>query len=82
MVAVTYGVARVPSVETAATAERKGAAAPRRRWFARFIQAMMDARLEQARRELRMHRQLLPYSLDERSDRLVKTRPADIPFRD
>jgi hypothetical protein len=81
MVAVTYGVARVPVVEAAAKTERKEAAAPRKRWFARFIQAMMDARLEQARRELRMHTQLLPYSFEERNSRLVKTRPGDMPFQ-
>jgi hypothetical protein len=81
MVAVTYGVARVPAVETAAKVERKEAATPRKSWLARFFQAMMDARLEQARRELRMHTQLLPYTFEERNDRLVKNKSVDMPFQ-
>ena len=40
----------------------------------------IEARMQQARREIRMHIQLLPYSLDERGNRLVKTGSGDMPF--
>ena len=69
MVAVTYGVVRVPTAQT-----------PRKSWFARFMDALIEARLQQARREIRMHTGLLPYSLDERGNRLVKTGANDMPF--
>lgn len=69
MVAVTYGVVRVSAAE-----------APRKGWFARFMDALSEARLQQARRELRMHTGLLPYTLDERGNRLVKTGLNDLPF--
>ena len=36
--------------------------------------------MEQARREIRMHTGLLPYSLDERGNRLVKSGSGDMPF--
>jgi len=77
MVAVTYGVA---TAEPRKTAERATSAAPRKTWFARFMQALVEARLQQARRELRLHAGLLPYSLDERGNRLVTTRSDDMPF--
>ncbi len=80
MVAVTYGVARVPAAEPAAKTGRAKAVAPRKRWFARLIDAMVEARMEQARREIRMHTGLLPYTLDERGNRLVKTNSGDMPF--
>lgn len=34
--------------------------APRRGWFARFYDAMVEARMRQAVRELAMHRHLVP----------------------
>lgn len=77
MVAVTYGVARVPATAPAARAKT---AAPGKSWFARFMDAMAVARMEQARREIRMHTGLLPYSLDERGNRLVKSGSGDMPF--
>jgi len=71
MVAVTYDVARVPATETVA---------PRKGWFARFMDALIAARLEQAHREIRAHTGLLPYTLDERGNRLVKTGVNELPF--
>lgn len=71
MVAVTYDVARVRAADRAA---------PGKGWFARFMDALIAARLEQARREIRFHTGLLPYSLDERGNRLVKTGANDMPF--
>lgn len=49
MVAVTYGTARVAV-----------GAAPHKSFLARLIDAMIEARTQQARREIRMHTQLLP----------------------
>ena len=50
MVAVTYDVAR-----RAAAAKAAGAAAPRKSWFARFMDALIEARMAQARREIALH---------------------------
>ena len=72
MVAVTYGVARA--------AARANTVAPGKTWFARFMDALIEARMQQARREIRLHTGLLPYSLDERGNRLVKTGVNDMPF--
>jgi len=77
MVAITYGVA---TAEPRKTAARTTSAVPRKSWFARFMEALVEARLQQAQRELRLHAALLPYSLDERGNRLVKTRSGDMPF--
>lgn len=77
MVAVTYGVARGAAAESA---ERPETAAPRKNWFVRVLDAMIEARMQQARREIAMHTQLLPYSFDERGNRLVKTQSGDMPF--
>jgi hypothetical protein len=73
MVAVTYGVARV----SAKAAEK---AAPRASWFTRFVDALMESRMQQARREIARHAHLLPYSLDEYGNRLLKIEPTDMPF--
>jgi len=59
MVAVTYGVARVPAAQAQAAAPGKG-------FFARFVDALIESRMHQARRELSRHAHLLPYSHDER----------------
>ena len=84
MVAVTYDAARVtaadPAAGPASTAARAETAAPRKTGFARFMDAMIEARMQQARREIRMHTGLLPYTLDERGNRLVKTGTGDMPF--
>ena len=73
MVAVTYGAARQ-------SAERAETAAPRKNWFARILDAMIETRMQQARRAIRMHSRLLPSTFDERGNRLVKTRSGDMPF--
>jgi hypothetical protein len=77
MVAVTYGVARVPVTDAA---ERAQAAAPRNGLFTRFMNAMMESRLRQARREIARHAHLLPYTLDERGNRVVKINIDEMPF--
>ena len=49
MVAVTYGTHRIP---TAKTAERAKAAAPRKGLFARFMDALVESRLQSVHREI------------------------------
>lgn len=71
MVAVTYGVARGRAADTVALGKT---------WLARFMDALVESRMQQARREIRLHTGLLPYSLDERGNRLVKTGVNDMPF--
>jgi len=80
MVAVTFDAARVPAAETAPKTGRAETVVPRKNWFARFFDALIEARMEQARREIRRHTQLLPYSFDERGNRLVKTDSGNMPF--
>lgn len=91
MVAVTYGVARVATAKgvaktvaktVAKRAERPASKAAGKSWFARVLDAIIAARMEQARREVRMHIGFLPYSLDERGNRLVKTDADKLPFGD
>ncbi len=77
MVAVPYGVARVPETKTA---ERAQGAAPRKSFFARVMDAIIEAQMRKARREIAMHVRLLPYSLDERGNRLVKSKSDEMPF--
>jgi hypothetical protein len=84
MVAVTYGVAGVPAVDTAANNTPKIAraetAAPRKHWLARLLDALIEARMQQARREIRMYTQLMPYTVDEQGRRQLKTEMNDMPF--
>ena len=75
MVAVTYDIGHTP-----AAAGKVETARPRKGVFARFMDALVEARMAQARREIALHLDLLPYSLDERGNRLVKTNAQDMPF--
>jgi hypothetical protein len=65
MVAITYGVARVAAPKNAG--ERS--ASPRGNVVARFVTAMMEARLRQAHKEIVRHAHLLEHS-DEFKDLL------------
>lgn len=67
MVAVTYGVARVPANK----ANERAQAAPRKTFLVRFMEALMESRLQQAHREIVRHAHLLPRAFDERGDRLT-----------
>ncbi|HKA77568.1 MAG TPA: hypothetical protein VKD19_10720 [Pseudolabrys sp.] len=69
MVAVTYGVARVPAKKAN---ERAQAAAPRKTFLVRFMEALMESRLQQAHREIVRHAHLLPRVSDEQGNRLTK----------
>jgi hypothetical protein len=78
MVAVTYDVARVAARKAVKAARAE--AAPRKPWYARFMAALIEARTQQARREIARHIHLLSYSLDERGNRIVSTSSKDMPF--
>jgi hypothetical protein len=53
---------------------------PSKSWLSRFFDAVVEARIAQAECQIRMHMHLLPYTLDARGNRLVKTRGGDMPF--
>ena len=72
MVAVTYGVTRVPVAKAAKAAERVGAA-PRKSFFVRFMDALVESRLQAVHREIARHAHLLPRQFDEHGNRLVRT---------
>lgn len=71
MVAATY---------TGNAAETVAHVAPRKSFWSRFMTALMEARMAQARREIRLHIGLLPYGFDERGNRLVQKKSTDMPF--
>jgi hypothetical protein len=68
MAAVTYGVTRVPAAEAA---ERAQVAASQKSFFTRLMEAMMESRLQQARREIARHAHLLSRARDERGNLLI-----------
>ena len=76
MVAVTYGVARVPKVAAKAAAK----APPHKNYFERFFDALVESRMQHAHREIMRHAHLLPYGFDARGHRLIKTGAKDMPF--
>lgn len=78
MVAVTYGVAGVGDVASTKAA-RPADAAPRKSWFTRFFEALIESRMEQARREIRLHTRLLPYTVDADGNVRIKTASGDMP---
>ncbi|HEY5378730.1 MAG TPA: hypothetical protein VIJ78_04245 [Pseudolabrys sp.] len=92
MVAVTYGLARVGAADSVPKAAPKIApkiapktatadqAPPRKSWFARFFYAVVQTRMQQARHEIRTHTNLLPYSFDERGNRLVEKKSDGMPL--
>lgn len=67
MVALTYGDARVamPESKIATKTATKTAAAPRKTWLARFFDALMESRMRQAEREIRLYAPLLRQVRDE-----------------
>ena len=80
MAALTYGDTRVAGVDTAPKpAAKQPAAAPRKAWYLRLFDAMIEARMQQARREVRMYTRLMPYTVDDKGNRILKT-DANTPF--
>ena len=61
MVALTYSEApavapaKAPAKVAAKTAPAADVVAPRKSFFARFLEAMMEARMKQAQREIRLY---------------------------
>jgi|SoimicMinimDraft_4_1059732.scaffolds.fasta_scaffold25265_1 hypothetical protein len=68
MVAVTYGVTRIPANKAN---EQAQAAAPHKTFLVRFMEALMESRLQQAHREIVRHAHLLPRKFDEHGDRSI-----------
>lgn len=76
MVAVTYGVTAVPAAKPAAKAVKaaeRALAAPRKSFFVRFMDALVELRLQAVHREIARHAHLLPRQFDEHGNRLVRT---------
>lgn len=75
MVALTYGDARLGNVEQASQAVGKTAAValPSKAWYVRLFDAMVAARMQQAEREIRLYTRLMPYTLDENGQRILKS---------
>ena len=71
MVALTYSDTRVAGVG-ATPEEAAKPAAPRKPWYARLFDAMVEARMQQARREIRLYTQLMPYTVDEKGFPVLK----------
>ena len=55
-------------------------AAPRKHFLARFMDALIESRMQQARREVERYLRLMPYTLDARGNRLVKIGKMEMPF--
>jgi hypothetical protein len=68
MVAVTYGVNRLPAAEAA---ERAQVAASQKSLFTRFMEALMESRLQQARREIAKHADVMSHARDARGNLLI-----------
>lgn len=73
MVAVTYDVGRV----AAAKGGEAKAGAHRNGLFGRFMDALIESRMQQARREIARHAHLMPHVIDKHGNVFLK----DLPFR-
>jgi hypothetical protein len=75
MTAVTYGAhtATETAKPVAKKVEGKG-------FFARFFESMMEARMNQARRELALHRHLLPADFEIASHKISARTEDNLPF--
>jgi hypothetical protein len=73
MVAVTYGVTRVLGAKPATKAAERVLAKPRKSFFVRFMDALVEARLQAVHREIARHAHLLPRQFDEHGNRLAGT---------
>jgi hypothetical protein len=78
MVAITYGTARI--VARKAVKAARAEAPPRKPWYARFMDALIESRMQQAQREINQYLRLLPHTLDERGNRVIRTRAGDLPL--
>jgi hypothetical protein len=78
MVAVTFSAARVANPASTPADTKGGKKA--KSLFSRVFDAIAESQMKRAQRELARYRHLLPYSFDERGNRLVKTDSHDMPF--
>ena len=72
MVAVTYGTAPATARETAAKA-------PRKAWYLRWLDAIIESRMQQARREIAQHMRYLPHTVDADGNLVLTPRTEDRP---
>jgi hypothetical protein len=64
-----------------APGEAAAATAPRKGLFKRFMEAMMEARMRQAMRELEMHQHLVPQDIvEETGYKVTQTTDGALPF--
>jgi hypothetical protein len=80
MVAVTYDAAHVSIGKAKRKAAAAEAGAPGKAWYLRFMDALIESRVQQAQREIARHIHLLPYTLDERGSPLISRGRHDVPF--
>ena len=74
MVALTYGDTRVADAGTAPKeAAKTVATAPRKAWYVRLFEAMMEARMQQANREIRLYTRMSSTAIDDKGQRVAKT---------
>jgi hypothetical protein len=69
MVAVTFGVARVPAPK----ASERAPAAPRKSVFVRFMDALVESRLQAVHRDIARYEHLLARTFDGEGNRLNNT---------
>ena len=69
MVAVTFGVARVPVLK----ATERAPAAPRKGFFVRFMDALVESRLQAVHRDIARYQHLLARTFDGEGNRLANT---------
>lgn len=81
MVALTYGDTRVSGVETKTATKTTATteSAPRQTWFSRFLTAMMESRMRQAEREVRLYARLTPAAHDAQADLPFPSVSSDTP---
>lgn len=73
MVALTYGEAHVADAGAAPKdAAKTVATAPRKAWYVRVFEAMMEARMQQANREIRLYARMSPTTIDDKGQRVAK----------
>jgi hypothetical protein len=73
MVAITYTATRYAVPAKASAQQRKGL-------FARIVDALAEARMEAARREIARHAHLLPHDLELYGNRLTPRTEDQLPF--
>ncbi len=73
MVALTYGDARIGTVDSAPITKTAAPAAPRKAWYVRLFDAMIEARMKQAQREIRMYTGLMVHTVDEHGNRVLNS---------